>query len=180
MIREKIISELIKDKDVLDIGCVGQTNEYKLWDIINGQVKSLTGIDTEGSDDKNIIQGNMETYSFDRKFDVIIAGDVLEHVDNQGLFLDNVKKHLKENGVFILTTPNAKWPTVFVPNNPTHTSWHDRGTLKAILQRHNFVIINFRYYYGNKKRYNMLLKPFIMRQGMLAICKLKNQKVTTA
>ena len=176
MIREQIIIKLIKDKDVLDIGCVGQTDKYNLRDSIKNSAKSLTGIDIEPSYDGSIVQGNMETYSFDKKIDVVIAGDVIEHVDNQGLLLDNIRNHLREDGLLIITTPNAKWPTVFMPNNPTHTSWHDRNTLRAILERHGFEISEFRYYYGNKKHYNILLRPLVMRQAMLAICKVKRNR----
>ena len=42
-----------------------------------------------------------------RKFDVIVTGEILEHLPNQGLFLENAERHLKKKGVQILTTPNA-------------------------------------------------------------------------
>jgi len=115
----------------------------------------------------------METFSFEKQFDVIIAGDILEHVDNQGLFLDNVHKHLKSDGVFILTTPNAKWLTVMLKTSPYHTLWHDYDTLSLILSRHGFEIEWFRYYCGNKPHYNPIKKLLCLRQGMMAICKIK-------
>ena len=145
MIREEIIKSYVRGKDVLDVGSVGQTVHYSLWEDIKSVAGSLTGIDIMPSDAEDVIQGNMETYLFDRKFDVIVMGDVIEHVDNQGLLLDNARKHLVDDGLLIITTPNAKWPTVFVPNNPTHTLWHDRSTLGVILGRHGFEIMRFRY-----------------------------------
>ena len=171
MIREEIIRNYVKDKDVLDIGTVGQTWYYDLWEEIKTEARSATGVDIVPSEDKDIVEGNMETYSFGRKFDVVVMGDIIEHVNNQGLLLENVRRHLKEDGVLILTTPNAKWPTVFIPTNPTHTLWHDESTLKNILRRHGFEISEFRYYYGNKKSYNFVLKLFALRQGMLAVCR---------
>lgn len=171
MIREEIIRNYVKDKDVLDVGTVGQTWYYNLWEEIKTEARSATGVDIVPSEDKDIVEGNMETYSFGRKFDVVIMGDIIEHVNNQGLLLENVRRHLKEDGVLILTTPNAKWPTVFMPANPTHTLWHDEFTLKNILQRHGFEISEFRYYYGNKKNYNFVLRLFALRQGMLAVCR---------
>ena len=147
--KEDLICELCKGKDVLDIGSVGQTDKYSLWNLFQKvRVKSLTGIDLPQAKniaienfhldkktlnvDKRIVSGNMEFCQFNKKFDVIIAGDVLEHVENQGLFLKNIHNHLKNDGLFIMTTPNAKWVTAIFKPNPTHTLWHDRYTLARI------------------------------------------------
>jgi len=171
MIREKIILKHTKDKEVLDIGSVGQSQKYQLWNNIKRVSKSLTGIDTEKSSDKDIVMGNMETYKFKRKFDTIIVGDVLEHVENQGLFLKNIKTHLKKGGEVIITTPNAKWFTVILKPNPTHTLWHDKHTLKYILNSCGLRIIHFQFYPGNKPHYNLIKRFLALKQGMLVICK---------
>jgi len=115
----------------------------------------------------------METYSFNREFDVIVAGDVIEHVENQGLFLSNIKKHLKKDGKLIITTPNAKWTTVFLKPNPTHTLWHDIYTLRRILSLTGFSIDYYRYYFGNKKQYNFLQKILTLRQSIIVIASIK-------
>jgi len=39
-------------------------------------------------------------------FDVVFAGEIIEHLRDPKFFLGEVKRVLKENGVFILTTPN--------------------------------------------------------------------------
>ena len=50
--------------------------------------------------------GNAEEFSFSKKFDVIVSFQVIEHLYNPGLMLNQVKNHLKPNGLFIVTTPN--------------------------------------------------------------------------
>lgn len=187
MIREKIIASLVKGKNVLDIGSVGQTGKYSLWNLLKTlHCKTLTGIDlpdsvnntqkifklssNEISTDKRIIYGNMETYKFNKKFEVIIAGDVIEHVNNQGLFLNNIYNHLTNTGILVITTPNAKWLPIILKPNPTHTCWHDIHTLKRILNNSNFKVIKFMYYPGNKNCYNPFLKLLIFRQAILVIC----------
>ena len=170
MIREDIIREHVTGKDVLDVGSTGQTDKYSLWDIIEKNARSLAGIDLTTSDRKNVVQGNMETYSFGKKFDVIVLGDVIEHVDNQGTLLDNLYRHLKEDGELIITTPNAKWLTVLLRPNTSHSLWHDRYTLEVILKRHGFSVSRLVYYCGNKNYYNPVVRLFLLRQQMLCIC----------
>jgi 2-polyprenyl-3-methyl-5-hydroxy-6-metoxy-1,4-benzoquinol methylase len=187
MIREKIILSTIKDKKVLDIGSIGQTNDYNLWNLyFTVPFKELTGIDLPDSKQSlqdvfkinkvdtqrpsNIVFGNMENYKFNEKFDVIVAGDVIEHVSNQGLFLQNIREHLNENGQLIITTPNAKWLTVIFKPNPTHTLWHDRYTLEYILKQNGFQIELFKYYFGNKNHYNWISRILTLRQSMIFIC----------
>ncbi len=58
----------------------------------------------------DILHGNAEqlpTYFPDRKFEVVIAGDILEHVSNFGLVLEGVRKVLAPGGKLLITTPNA-------------------------------------------------------------------------
>jgi len=187
MFREKIIKKIIADKDILDIGSIGQTGEYLLWELYKTvKIKSLTGIDLPNAketalnnfnitnkdlnNDIRIVCGDMETYEFNKKFDVIIAGDVIEHVNNQGLFLKNIHNHLRDDGKLVITTPNAKWLTAIMPPNPTHVLWHDKYTLTRILKLNGFKIDSYRYYYGNKKKYNIFIRPLVARQGIIVIC----------
>lgn len=186
MQRERIILEYVQDKDVLDIGSVGQdvemfTGEIEavaenasqklyLWKLMKERARSLVGIDPSAAPESGILAGNMESHDLGRRFDVIVAGDVIEHVDNQGLFLRNVREHLKDDGRLIITTPNAKWPTVFLRPNATHALWHDKYTLGEILERYGFQIELFRFYCGNKPYYNPLVRVLAWRQAMLAVC----------
>ena len=41
-----------------------------------------------------------------KKFDAIIAGDIIEHVFDTDLFLKKLRSVLKEGGVLLLSTPN--------------------------------------------------------------------------
>ena len=52
-----------------------------------------------------------------RKFDLIIAADVYEHLYNIGDFLDGARKLLNTNGQLLLTTPNSFFPKTNAPND---------------------------------------------------------------
>jgi len=189
MIREKIIEGLIKDKKVLDVGSLGQSDQYCMWTSIVKHAGTARGLDLpEGAvvakekfdlreeglrhgKDSRIVYGNMESIDLKERFDVVVAGDVIEHVSNQGLFLDNIKRHLQPNGKLILTTPNAKWLTVLFKPNITHALWHDIYTLRTILERHGFCVEYWRYYIGNKPKYHFLKRILAWRQQILVIAK---------
>lgn len=191
MRREQAILPYITGKKVLDIGSIGQSDEYRLWDFLSRHCASLTGIDLPGAKDtaarlfalqkaslghagdQRIVYGNMESCELKEIFDIVVAGDVIEHVNNPGLFLDNIRRHLRSDGKLIITTPNAKWPTVFLKPNPTHVLWHDRYTVATLLERHHFQITRFEYYAGNKLHYNFIKRILAWRQGLLIIAELR-------
>lgn len=191
MRREDWMVALISGKRVLDIGSLGQSAEYCLWDVLARHAGSLTGIDLPGAadtalrvlkvapsgldhrQDPRIVFGNMESVDLGSRFDVAVAGDVIEHVSNPGLFLDNIRRHLVAGGILILTTPNAKWPTVALRPNATHVLWHDRMTLQQLLIRHGFRIETVRYYPGNKPRYAWWLLPLLWRQQIYMVARVE-------
>ena len=102
-----IILPYIKDKDVLDLGCVNHDSKLKddpLW--VHGFLNKncdVLGVDIlwEGikdlfKDGYNVVCGDAENINLEKKFDVIVAGELIEHLSNQGLFLNNCRRHLKE------------------------------------------------------------------------------------
>ena len=50
----------------------------------------------------NIIETFFENYKTNEKFDVIIMGFILEHVDNPKEILESFEPYLKEDGQFLL------------------------------------------------------------------------------
>ena len=139
-----IILDYIKEKDVLDIGsCAEQGGVYKpmlLFNKIKKRANSVVGIDIE-SNNNEIIKGNAENINLNQKFDVVTAGDVIEHLDNAGLFLDNMHRHLKDDGAMIIVTPNAK-SIGYLPfkGNDFHTCWYCKHTLKYLVEKHGFKV----------------------------------------
>ena len=60
-------------------------------------------------DDVNFIQfieGQTKFPIKDKMFDLIIAMDVIEHIKDTELFINELKRVLKNNGAIIITTPN--------------------------------------------------------------------------
>jgi 2-polyprenyl-3-methyl-5-hydroxy-6-metoxy-1,4-benzoquinol methylase len=176
MTREAIISPYIKGKSILDVGSVNEDGLHGFWRFLKSQASEVAGIDLRPSSEPGVVAGNMETYDFGRTFDAIVAGDVLIQTDNQGLFLDNCRKHLRPAGRLLITLPNAKWPTVFLRPSLFQTGWHDRHTLSQLLARHGLALEGLYYYYGNRHNWLWLRHLALFRQGMVAVCKIITEK----
>lgn len=77
----------------------------------------------------------------DARYDVAVAVEVLEHVEEDVRFVENVYRILKPGGYFIMTTPNGK----IVPNtNPDHKRHYTHVHLTNLLsQTFNRVEVTF-------------------------------------
>jgi len=121
----------------------------------------------------NVYYGDAETFSFNEKFDVIVAGDVIEHLSNPGLFFSCAHSHLNPNGKLLITVPNVwyvlSWIQAFyrVPSvHPEHTIWFDERTLSQLLVRNNFNIILIRYLKPDKTQRGLKICEFLEYLGI--------------
>ena len=108
MRRLKLISNFVKGNTVLDLGCSQLPNPF--LDCFN-----TTGFDLVINNDiesvyKEQIQGDINFIDeklFNRKFDTIICGELIEHVENPYKVIRSLRNHLNTNGRLIVTTPNV-------------------------------------------------------------------------
>jgi len=88
-----------------------------------------------------------------KKFDTIIASEIIEHMDNPLHFLIECKKLLKNKGVIILTTPNSLGLSEFQRalrgsakrNYSQHLYSWNKDNIKALVERAGLKIKKFRY-----------------------------------
>lgn len=172
-----------KDKSVLDLGCVEHdlfNNRIKdgTWLHMNFKTvaKSLVGVDILReyipelqNMGYSIFYGNVEKLEEvkelkDKKFYVIIAGDLIEHLYNHGMFLDSIKLFCHKNTEIIITTPNCFSTHFFIPNllkeetgREDHTCWFSEKTLKQLFIMNGFNV--FEFYFRNDQRINGI-RPF--------------------
>ena len=84
----------------------------------------------------------------DTCWDFIVAGDVVEHMDNPGLFFQSAFELLKPDGTLIVTVPSAYSAKRFFwlllsrceQVHPDHTAYFSESTLSRIGERHGFRI----------------------------------------
>ena len=99
-----------------------------------------------------VVTADAETMDLGRRFDVVWAGELIEHLSNAGAFLDSARNHLERGGRLVLTTPNAFAVSNFVYRlggrpriNKGHTCWYDEATLGQLLRRHGFEVVEVVY-----------------------------------
>lgn len=159
MERHKSVLEQLEPTDsVLDIGVVQHNAEYEKSDNwlhkhIDRKCIDVLGIDilkdeiqTLQDRGYNVQVADAEWFNLSRSFDKIVAGELIEHLCNPGIFLDRAYEHLKPGGRLILTTPNV-WSIAYLKRlafnkevhcNSEHTAWYDTRTLRQLLERNGF------------------------------------------
>jgi len=163
--KNELIINLCRNKNVLDLGCIDHSATTALelennW--LHKQIKEVAyhviGIDIL-EDDTNILNkngyeivcANVENFNLNKTFDIIVAGDLIEHLSNIGLFLDCVKKHMHKDSLLIISTPNPfnieqTMTAVFqneISINDQHTTWLSPHNFWELSNRHNLSIIDF-------------------------------------
>ncbi len=149
---------------------------------------------------ENIYQGDLEDLDrvdLDEKFDVIVAGEMIEHLNNPGLFLNGIKRFMHADSRLILTTINAYCGMRFVMYgfrgkrgriefvHPDHVAYYSYSTLKVLLERHAMHVDRFLFYdIGTEHRphnrwFLNILNDICVSiapqwaDGIVAICRLK-------
>ncbi|MCW8195520.1 class I SAM-dependent methyltransferase [Proteobacteria bacterium 005FR1] len=171
--RLDVIGPYIDQKKVLDIGCVdcrpGGIRKYEstgLHKFILSKANSVVGVDIDGAgveemcrNGYTVICDSAESMRLGEKFDCIVAGELIEHLNNAGLFLETMREHMADDGVLILTTPNAcsisNTISILKKNrikvHPDHTCWYDPVTLNQLVGRFRLRVKAL--YFTNKEKW---------------------------
>ncbi len=145
--RSAYLVEKAKDKVVLDVGCTGDISKK-----IKTVAKGYYGIDK--------VPGDWEIVDLDHKpheipkhadVDTVICSEVLEHLANPGFFLMALKQFYPGRTLYF-TVPNAGAYMVkegCEVVNAEHVCWYSYATLKTLLTRYKYEIVESRWYNGD-------------------------------
>ncbi len=171
------VTERCKAKEVLDLGCVQHTrisylNKNWLHKAIISVAKSVKGLDLykdgvvalqeQGYD---VVYGDAQDFNIEQKYDVVVAGDLIEHLSNFDGFFKSVSSHLKDDGIFLIATPNPwHWIRcvrsamgITIRVNPEHTAWFCPDTVRLIGKRFGFEVVDVAY---GSERFKDRMLPF--------------------
>lgn len=168
--RIKSILAYCKGPRVLNVGCAGEggvpiedhAKKYWMHKWLVDQFDEVVGVDIIQEHIADMKKAgyyavNMNAEDLDvgvlGTFNSVVAGEVIEHLDNPGRFLRGVGLCLKPDGVLVISTPNPFSPMFFFmylknfPKsfNPEHTCWFCLQTLETLGSRQGFELDSFQY-----------------------------------
>lgn len=165
--RVAFLMSKVMDKNILDIGCAGylhknlKTVATKCYGIDQVEIK-------DDPDFKQIIIGKDPLPKFD--IDIVICGEVVEHLSNPGMFLDELKT-VYPSQEKIITVPNAfanyhqSWIRKGKENtNKDHVAYYSYVTMTTLLKRCGYEVKEF-YWYDDPSH----IQPQGLNEGMVFV-----------
>jgi SAM-dependent methyltransferase len=170
--RVALLCALARDQRTIDLGFIDQgrmSDKRAEGTWLHGELahvaRELVGIDSDAAgvaraeelgyvafcadceDRESLLRLNIEPA------DLVIAGELLEHLDRPGLFLDAVKTLVSPSGILAITTPNSLSLTNFLAAlvgkellNADHVGWQSPRTAETLLSRHGWKLRDLFFY----------------------------------
>jgi SAM-dependent methyltransferase len=166
------LRDLVRGRRVVDLGFVdeghmGAKRGRGTWlhEVVAAEASVAVGIDADAAGVERARELGFDAHAGDvedreslaalgvEPAEVVLAGELIEHLDRPGDFLEAVKELVAPDGRLILTTPNAHALTNVLGGlagrelvNPDHVSWLSWRTLETLLARHGWRIESLSYY----------------------------------
>ena len=174
--RVDFIKDICRGKKVLHLGCTDYPyteNSIEKNLLLHFELEKCTseiygfdfdqaGIDIlQSRGVGNLYQADLEHLDdllLTETFDIILAGEMIEHLSNPGLFLAGIKRFMRPDSKLVLTTVNAYCAMRFMiyalrgkggsnePVHPDHVSYYSYKTMKLMLERHKYTLDEFCFY----------------------------------
>lgn len=178
--RLKAIVELINKLSptkgrLLEVGCaVGYFLELAQqagWEVQGVELSSWAAEYAKEKTKVQVSTAKLEDFP-SSYFDAVVMIELIEHTQNPALFLNEVYRILKPEGLILITTPNSKsihaeiWEKRFqeIFLIPEHLFLFSIPTIKRILELTNFKIIHLQTKTYLRRYYDYKIPPGLVRQ----------------
>lgn len=140
-----------KDLKILDCGCGRGIASQILKE--SGYI-NVIGIDIDKNALKyargicSVREMDCQNFIFPPKtFDVVLALNIIEHLQNPRKFLIGVRKILKDDGILILSLPNTNFLRIFLGRTiaiPEHIHYWSYKAFKEFLENRHFKVLEMK------------------------------------
>lgn len=176
MSRTDWLVERVQGRRTLHLGCTDWPytadrlhTETLLHDRLAGATADLWGLDASAdglalltaAGYERLVRADADdpaSVALDETFDVVVAGELIEHLDDPGRFLAGVPRFLRPGGTLLITTVNAYCGFRFVqyalrgrggtvePVHPDHVAYYSPSTIRVLLGRHGYQVDDWGFY----------------------------------
>lgn len=130
----------------------------------------LNNIQKRRSNIKDLVIEDMTKSKLpDNAYDAVVCIEVIEHVEEDDVFVKNISKVIRPGGWAYFTTPNGDFIKNEGPNkNPDHVRHYTRAQLQSVLERY-FDNVKVTYAVRTGKRRVWGLKSFSIKRPFLLL-----------
>lgn len=162
--RVEYLADMARGRRVLDIGVVAHIDEAAAasgW--LHGRLAAVAtrclGVDILEESVARLKERGYDVAVADftqaplaERFEVIVAGEVLEHLGNPGSFMKNCREMLEPHGSLFVTVPNPWYINVIAKNlrrgslfvdSADHVVWYDPNAMYELGQRCGLELVAF-------------------------------------
>jgi SAM-dependent methyltransferase len=163
---------------LLDIGCatglfLNIIRQKDDWDVNGVEINSHAAKIARDQNGLEIFIGTLEEATYpDNYFDAVTLWDVLEHLHNPSLSLQEIRRILKPDGILVFRVPNGKsWSEKIFGqywaglDSPRHLYVFDQFTLRRILEKERFDTLQMSCRSGNYPTFILSVKFWLTGKG---------------
>lgn len=211
--RVDLVEQLCRGRSVLHLGCTDSpytASSLRRGSLLHSALAAVSGelwgldADEEAIDllrragFERLLQGDLERLddcAIDRSFDVVLAGEVIEHLSNPGLFLEGARRLVAPGGLLVVTTVNAYCAFRMAqyafrgrggenePVHADHVAYYSGATLRGLLRRFGWRVEELSFYDLGREHHASVtwrvraLNALVVRRfpqladGLVALCR---------
>ncbi|MEZ5316631.1 MAG: methyltransferase domain-containing protein [Vicinamibacterales bacterium] len=215
--RVEFVTAICRGRSVLHLGCTNHpytAEALRSGTLLHSQIQAVAsrvvGFDADAGGLETLRQlgvtdlhradlERLDAVDVAETFDVVVAGEIVEHLANPGLFLAGVRRFMHPASRLVVTTVNAYCGLRFVlyalrgrggtrePVHPDHVAYYSYATLGLLLRRHGFHVDECAFYdLGREHRphnpwyYNLTNDVLVtlsrqLADGLVAVCSLPRE-----
>lgn len=147
---QKVVNLIPNNRRILDIGFSAHPNKYLKGSIVGYDIQKPTKNPSNYSEFVYDDVFNINKYSKEESFDIIIGLEFIEHIDKHMTFFHNMYRLLKKEGLLIISTPTPYYYKTVIGNifffrgttsNKDHISIYIPRILNNIMKDFGFDLI---------------------------------------